>query len=915
MRLQKVLAILFFAFAFFCPMLAQSSFAKSDIEVDEENCVIKVKVRKEFYVISPEARGRKIEEIDGYINQWQEWINWAAERMVRPGRLPDMDRASSLRKIEDAHKSRDTWRKNKEKLEAAQAADAAMRPGVSDADVRARVNKWAEDFSNVWNEDDRYAYGCCKVKFIYEFNIREEDGPKTDDFDQIGIHLSSDFRSIIRGAGENRDGDGFSNAPYDKVVEGEFCFDPDESDVGPHEAGHEMGLGDKYRDEVQPDGTVKSRPLEGHENDNMARLGGKAVSEGRDGNKVDNIAKILSKRNIVCPESCCEPLALPGGPLIVKVCTDRGPRIMVLDAYGRVYVNAGSTGDPTGLIKGGIAQAKAGSGRPLGEGESTFHDLGREATSIMALDPDITPEQIEDLSNQLGDLLKGGTPCKKLFDPVTNAPGVDFVEWITERVVQQEQQITPNDPFYFDLSVHKPKRGKPQSTPAIFGAPLKIGGESVRRVFYDSKKPPMPDQWGLHAVGFTPRSDPKSAWNLVNADKKNVVVAVIDSGLDTSHIDGPKYLWVNRGETPNNSRDDDGNGYIDDVHGWNFVDENNDLTDHKGHGTLVTGIIAAKTNNAKGIAGINPGAQIMVLKAADENGKSNNLNIYRALCYAVDNGARVINISLGGRGVSELERRGINYAYSKGCTIVVATGNHSADISDYGGPPALKGVITVSALDNQGKRIWFSNVGANVALTAPGEDIYSLYSKDARWPGALSIKEKLCHRATGTSFSAPFVTATASLLLVKNPKLTNQDIEDILLDSATDLESEGWDRFTGAGLLNAYAALSKRQKPILTLRFTDIVVKRKKKKVFAIDLFGVIRGDSVGYTVELAKGKKSDKWKKIFESTVLPAANGFICRIDGAEVKRKGKDWSVRIIAKDRKGNIKKAEMWFSLNK
>ena len=138
------------------------------------------------------------------------------------------------------------------------------------------------------------------------------------------------------------------------------------------------------------------------------------------------------------------------------------------------------------------------------------------------------------------------------------------------------------------------------------------------------------DQYSLPQIGFTDKSNPDSAWNVVDTKGPNVVVAVIDSGVDLSHPDGPEFIWQNP---------EDG------THGWNFLDENSDITDQRGHGTMIAGIIAAKTNNGMGIAGINPGAVIMPLKVADKKGYANSLNIYRAIHFAVDHGARVINIS------------------------------------------------------------------------------------------------------------------------------------------------------------------------------------------------------------------------------------------------------------------------------
>jgi len=220
----------------------------------------------------------------------------------------------------------------------------------------------------------------------------------------------------------------------------------------------------------------------------------------------------------------------------------------------------------------------------------------------------------------------------------------------------------PNDPLFYDKKTADKKEWKPHVT---FGGGSTVA-EQISGGSREDKNQDAYDQWYLRAVGYTPKSDKNSAWNAFEVAEPNVTVAVIDSGVDMNHPDGPKYIWTNKGEIAGNGIDDDNNGYVDDVHGWNFIDDSPLFPDTKGHGTAVAGIIAAQSNNNIGIAGINPGAVIMPLKAADGEGKTNSLAIYRAIHYAVNNGARIINISLGGRGVSQLEQAAVSYAKSKG---------------------------------------------------------------------------------------------------------------------------------------------------------------------------------------------------------------------------------------------------------
>jgi subtilisin family serine protease len=604
------------------------------------------------------------------------------------------------------------------------------------------------------------------------------------------------------------------------------------------------------------------------------------------------------------------------GPIIVTDCVNNRTVIKIYDAAGRpvATIYEQSIRANNNIIRDMIKRAKSGVPAQVAGGQLDLSNIGADADSIIVLESGVTDDEIDVISDLLrAELKRKG--CKKAADAVKQAAGVDFIEKLMERDVQSGKinvKVEPNDPFYFDLSSHKEVKGRGRDINTAYGEPLKVGDTLIERIVAFTQKRPTPDQWGLHAIGFTPKFDPESAWHLFDSSKKNVVVAIIDSGLDLEQPDGPKFLWTNTKEIADNGKDDDNNGYIDDIHGWNFLDDNNDLTDYKGHGTIVAGIIAAQTNNGVGIAGINPGAQIMVLKVTDEKGKANNLNIYRALRYAADNGARVINISLGAKGVSRLEQMGINYAFNKGSLIIIAAGNQSQDIKKYG-PPASRRALTVAAADTKGSRIWFSNNGVNVGLIAPGEHIYSLYSKDSPWHGPSFIKERICYPSTGTSFSAPIVSAVASLIFAKDPRLTNREVEDILLDSAEDWESEGWDHYTGAGFLDARKALKKSAKGILTLRFMDLVVNRdKKKKVSSVELFAIMRGDIASYSVSLGKGLKPKKWDVIYESSVPLSSDEFFYRIDKELVKR-GKHWNVRISLKDKHGKTKIATMPFSV--
>ena len=228
------------------------------------------------------------------------------------------------------------------------------------------------------------------------------------------------------------------------------------------------------------------------------------------------------------------------------------------------------------------------------------------------------------------------------------------------------------------------------------------------------------DQWALAHTGWTPE--------LASMAKTPIIVAVIDTGLDYYHRDLPVTSVFHNLQEVLNGRDDDGNGYVDDLIGWNFVDGNGNPWDHSGHGTHVAGIIAAGTGNGEGIAGMNPRARILPLKVLNFMGYGRGSRVAEAIYYAVGKGARVINLSLGGAQTSQTARRAIDYADSKGVVVVVAAGNEGRDIAGKG-PAASPNVITVGASGPDDRRAPFANYGREIDLVAPGVDVLSLRAR------------------------------------------------------------------------------------------------------------------------------------------------------------------------------------------
>ena len=282
----------------------------------------------------------------------------------------------------------------------------------------------------------------------------------------------------------------------------------------------------------------------------------------------------------------------------------------------------------------------------------------------------------------------------------------------------------------------------------------------------------------------------ESAWDITTGN--SFVVALIDTGINAGHEDLVNKLWVNQREVANNGIDDDGNGYVDDINGYNFIHNTNDILDNNGHGTSVASIIAASTNNNKGIAGINWNAKIMALKALNSLGGGEYTHVISAIRYAVDNGARVINMSFGTYIENSDLETAVNYAISKGVTVVAAAGNNSQNGLLY--PANYPSSIAVGAVDDVGIRASFSNYGSNLDIMAPGVNI----------PAAHYEENDTYARYSGTSYAAAHITGLVSLMLAKNSSLTPPQIESLL--KAATLGSSNTFEY-GSGLVDARKVL------------------------------------------------------------------------------------------------------------
>ncbi|MEL6221660.1 MAG: S8 family serine peptidase [Cyanobacteria bacterium J06627_8] len=255
---------------------------------------------------------------------------------------------------------------------------------------------------------------------------------------------------------------------------------------------------------------------------------------------------------------------------------------------------------------------------------------------------------------------------------------------------------------------------------------------------------------------------------------RGVTVAVLDSGVDFSHADLNDNIWVNSGEIAGNGIDDDRNGYVDDRRGWDFVDNDGRPMDFNGHGTHVAGTIAAERNGF-GVTGVAPDAEIMAIRVLDNQGQGFVSDIVQGIYYAIDNGADVINLSLGGSSPPPGVRAAIRDAFNAGITVVMAAGNEASSIPAFPAQFAEQWGIAVGASDRSNQIAGFSNQAGSIPLNyvvAPGVSIPSTLPGDRY--GLLS----------GTSMATPHVAGTVALMLQANPTLTPSEVETIILNTA-----------------------------------------------------------------------------------------------------------------------------------
>ncbi len=375
----------------------------------------------------------------------------------------------------------------------------------------------------------------------------------------------------------------------------------------------------------------------------------------------------------------------------------------------------------------------------------------------------------------------------------------------------------------------------------------------------DPNDPRYTEQWNLKAINLP------EAWHIQNGEP-SVVVAVVDSGITREHPELINQIWQNSVEIPSNGIDDDKNGYVDDIFGWDFSDaptlqgvgdytlRDNNPVDETGHGTHVSGIIAAEANNGIGIAGIAWHCQLMPLRAgfrlAGGGAFLQNDDVAAAIVYAADNGADVINLSLGDTVNAFIIQDAVQYAYEKGCIIVAAAGNAVQPGAYF--PAALNSVISVASLDNN-LHLGNSNFGSSIDIAAPGEDILSTDIAQSELGYALR---------SGTSMATAHVSGVAALMISANPSCSNTEIRHWMIQTARQLSITD---LVGAGLVDAHAVLTEQTH--LTAHITETRFSHSsggRRNQGSVEIYGTAAGNGFShFWLEYGISETPDLWYPI----------------------------------------------------
>ena len=418
-------------------------------------------------------------------------------------------------------------------------------------------------------------------------------------------------------------------------------------------------------------------------------------------------------------------------------------------------------------------------------------------------------QEVPDLENTFVVQLAGSTDILQAIAELAAQPGVVYVEpnflYHTMETPLPDEPFIPDDRYLSEDGVHFSEGAWGQ---------------------------PHLDLWGIEKIRAI------EGWNEFDLDRngdfdasetrpgEHVVVAVIDSGLDVGHPDIAFNLWSNPAEILGNDLDDDGNGLVDDILGWDFVDADGTPEDRLGHGTHVSGTIAAHGDNEIGVIGVAPWAKIMALKGLADSGSGDALALANAVRYAADMGADIISASWGGFAASETLAAAFRYAKLLGVLSIAAAGNSDANVASFS-PANLDEVLAVAATDPDDVRAAFSNFGIGIDVSAPGVAILSLNAN----AGKNAIAEERPERSvgsnylqiSGTSMACPHVSGAAAVLLSQDPGRSLDDLRGRLLAGAASIAASnpGFETTLGRGRIDLLASLTAEPRPLVKLIGVD----------------------------------------------------------------------------------------------
>ena len=352
-----------------------------------------------------------------------------------------------------------------------------------------------------------------------------------------------------------------------------------------------------------------------------------------------------------------------------------------------------------------------------------------------------------------------------------------FGDIFTNYTLQLSANQPPSSPNSFDS----------QTGYGFLDANLAVAEAVGQEFFPDAPDFGSSDDWALNMINAP------DVWQQ-GYTGQGVVVAVLDTGVDRNHPDLFSNIWTNDDEIPGDGVDNDNNGFVDDFWGWNFAENKNNTLDRQGHGTHVAGTIAALNDNV-GNTGVAYDAQIMPVKVLGDDGSGSFQRVANGIVYAVDNGADVINMSLGGPSFVPVIEQAIAYASSRGVIVVSAAGNESASQPSTPAIYADEYGVAVGAVDRGNNFSSFSNRAGGdddlLYVTAPGEAILS------------TIPNQRYDSFDGTSMATPHVAGVVALMLEANPNLTDSQVRQIIANSTTDTPGVITSNLTDFGIQTA----------------------------------------------------------------------------------------------------------------